>query len=414
MIINSVKISNFKNFEDVEVKLGKMNVLVGANASGKTNFIEALKFLRNLKNYGLENAISLSGGAEFFQNLRNENKVTRIEISFESSFKHYIASYKQIKKNSRFRFIVISIKYIIEIEVLNNQTAKILREELIYRTKIEKETTEASSKVNFTLSLENGVFKETNSFKNQKMNISFKNGTSSEIDFEKVKINSFLPIAKTKSLIKIALPLRYLSFSIYDFDLKKAKQSTHITSKVDLEENGENLSLVVKKILADKEKARSFSNLVSDALPFIKMVEMDNFYRQSVAFNVQEQHSEARFPSALLSDGTIAVTAIIAALFFEKQPFMVFEEPEHGVHPALIAKLVQYFYDASEKKQIIITTHNPEIVKHIQKLEDLLLVSRDEKGFAQISRPIEQEMVKAFLENELGIDELFTQNLLEL
>jgi predicted ATPase len=75
---------------------------------------------------------------------------------------------------------------------------------------------------------------------------------------------------------------------------------------------------------------------------------------------------------------------------------------------------MQNFYDASEKKQVIITTHSPEILKHIKNLDDLLFVSRNEKGFGQITKPIEQEMVKAFLENELGIDQLFTQNLLDI
>jgi hypothetical protein len=68
--------------------------------------------------------------------------------------------------------------------------------------------------------------------------------------------------------------------------------------------------------------------------------------------------------------------------------------------------------DASQKKQIIVTTHNSEIVKHMD-LENLLLMSRDEKGFSMISRPADKEEVKTFLKNEIGIEELYVQNLLE-
>ena len=67
---------------------------------------------------------------------------------------------------------------------------------------------------------------------------------------------------------------------------------------------------------------------------------------------------------------------------------------------------MQYFYDASKHKQIIITTHSPEILKHTQ-LNDLLLVSRDNQGFAHITKPIEQEMVNAFLEVEDIVIERF-------
>ena len=61
--------------------------------------------------------------------------------------------------------------------------------------------------------------------------------------------------------------------------------------------------------------------------------------------------------------------------------------------------------------QVIVTTHNPEIVKHAG-LENILLISRDKNGFSVISKPQEKEDVKIFLENELGIEELYVQNLL--
>jgi hypothetical protein len=211
------------------------------------------------------------------------------------------------------------------------------------------------------------------------------------------------------------LPIDSLNFAVYDFDLKKSKEATSIIGKAELEENGENLAIVIKNILEDKDKARQFSNLLSDILPYVSNVGVDKFYDKSLLFKVKEIYSKhAHLPSSLLSDGTIAVTAMVAALFFETKSLAVFEEPEKGIHPALIAKMMQYFYDAAHlnQKQIIITTHSPEVLKHTH-LEDLILVSRNEHGFGQISKPAEQEMVKAFLENELGIEQLFTQNLLD-
>ena len=42
MVIERIKLKNFKNFDNLDLKLGQMNVIVGANASGKTNFIIVL------------------------------------------------------------------------------------------------------------------------------------------------------------------------------------------------------------------------------------------------------------------------------------------------------------------------------------------------------------------------------------
>jgi len=89
----------------------------------------------------------------------------------------------------------------------------------------------------------------------------------------------------------------------------------------------------------------------------------------------------------------------------------IIEEPEKNIHPALIAKLVSMLKDASERKQIIVTTHNPEMVKHVA-IEDIVLINRDRDGFSQLSRPREKEEIRAFLEHEIGIDELFIQGLL--
>ena len=68
--------------------------------------------------------------------------------------------------------------------------------------------------------------------------------------------------------------------------------------------------------------------------------------------------------------------------------------------------------DASRNKQIIVTTHSPEVVKHAG-LENILLISRDKDGFSTISRPSKKKEVKVFLKNQLGLDELYVQNVLE-
>ena len=199
-----------------------------------------------------------------------------------------------------------------------------------------------------------------------------------------------------KKLLLETYPL--FNCSIYDFD-SSIKHPTSILSKVELEENGKNISLVIKNILSDKEKKNTLLNLLNDILPFIKDLQTEK-QNKTISFKVKEDFNSKTFvPSSFLSDGTVSVISILIALIFERKSVKIFEEPERGIHPAIISKLMQLFYESADKKQIIITTHNPEIVKH-SKIEDLLLISRAETGFAKISRPNEKNMVKNFLENE--------------
>jgi predicted ATPase len=430
MLISKISLSNFKNFEHIDVTLGDMNVIVGANASGKSNFIQALKFIQNIKDFGIDNAISLGGGINYLRNFQvKKNKNTSISISFSPPTGGTIID----RVGSEFLLLEYNnITYTIEIAAINGKKYEVVKEEIVYDTKIMQFDSKKSiinntllDNFRFIVSSKKGKVTYTNPIKGHILSWILSNGITKKIDSDDI---TPFPVSKSffdnfngnnqdkKTLIEqfsFLFPMDIVNFSVYDFDLKKAKESTPITGKVELEENGENLAIVIKNILENKEKTRQFSNLLTDILPFIKGLNVETFYDKSLLFKVKEiYNANTHLPSSLLSDGTISVTAIVTALFFEDKKLMVFEEPEQGIHPALIAKLMQYFYDASKYKQVIITTHSPEILKHTQ-LNDLLLISRNNNGFAHISKPIEQEMVTAFLENELGIDQLFIQNLLD-
>ena len=59
MAIKRIKVSNFKSFKELDLELGNFNVVIGANASGKSNFVQIFKFIRDINDLGLDNAISL-------------------------------------------------------------------------------------------------------------------------------------------------------------------------------------------------------------------------------------------------------------------------------------------------------------------------------------------------------------------
>jgi predicted ATPase len=151
-----------------------------------------------------------------------------------------------------------------------------------------------------------------------------------------------------------------------------------------------------------------------DLLPFVDDLRVEPFADRTFLFRLEEVFFPDEYlPASLLSDGTINVTALIVALYFERRALVAFEEPERNLHPSLLAKVVDMLRDASRRKQVIISTHSPEVVRHA-KLEDLILVSRGESGFSRLSRPSERETVRDFLKNEIGIEDLFLQNMLEI
>ena len=73
MKISNIEIKNFKSFKNISINLNNFNVVVGPSASGKSNFIKAFKFLKDISE-DFENGI-LNHGGVFFQNFNCDKKV---------------------------------------------------------------------------------------------------------------------------------------------------------------------------------------------------------------------------------------------------------------------------------------------------------------------------------------------------
>jgi predicted ATPase len=216
---------------------------------------------------------------------------------------------------------------------------------------------------------------------------------------------------------EVLLPSYFLrsiidDFAIFDIDPRLSKRAVPITGIGELEADGSNLPIVLRNVLSNRDSLRKFSNLMNDVLPFISSFRVDKFADKSLMVSVREAYAP-RFslPASLVSDGTINITALILALFFGDKDVVIIEEPERGIHPALLSKITRMLSDASASKQVLVSTHNPEMVS-AAPVERLLLITRDEQGFSQVSRPAAQEHVQAFLQSEIGAGDLFVQNLL--
>lgn len=80
---------------------------------------------------------------------------------------------------------------------------------------------------------------------------------------------------------------------------------------------------------------------------------------KSLIFTMREKYYNDYLPASLLSDGTISLISLIIALYFEKRPLAVFEDPGRNIHPSLVAKIVSMMEEVSDQRQVIVTTHNP-------------------------------------------------------
>jgi predicted ATPase len=419
-LIKKLRVKNFKSFKDVEVELGKFNVVIGANASGKSNFVQIFKFLRDIVNEGLENAISYQGGIEYLRNILlgdNEDLYLEVVVPPLSTI-----PYTKDEEGVRILRIEGTSKYALTMSFKNR------------KYDIQNESFTSTGKFVFLELKKKGKMEGNGYIQGEIALIRDREGKINiKIEPEELPIksedlipSSFLnkPLPNLKGKVLLEEPmfrlLAHLLFiyisklaeiAIYDFDPKLPKRAIPIAGKSELEEDGSNLALVLKKILADKKNREQFLYLMRNLLPFINKLDVEKFADKSLLVKLQEAYYKEYLPATLISDGTINLTALILALYFEEKPLIIIEEPERNIHPHLISKVVEMMKEASQNKQIIVTTHNPEVVRYAG-LENLLLIYRDKEGFSHITRPADKIEVKTFLEQEIGIEELYVENLL--
>jgi len=421
MKIENIKFGNFKCFENVDINLHDFNVLIGPNASGKTNFVSILKFLYDLESFGLDNAISLQADVEYFRNLNigfEKDFFVEATISDEKFFvgRSNSAPFGLITKEQQYRLEVRFYK--------TGRGYKVEREKIASKVEAVKIKGQKGSQIEQGEMLSEGIISVERKGKKIVTNIS--KSLKDKIDLNADDILPSLLENRDLGKTEIILNSPYTFFpafidlfgdiKLYDFDPKLPKRSIPIAGKKDLESDGSNVAVVLKDIIAKRNSKKRFTNYLKDMLSFIDDINVEKLADKSLIIKVKEIFFDKRtsLPASILSDGTINITLLVIALFFQDNDSLsIFEDPDKSIHPSLISKLITMMKEASKEKQIIITTHNPEIVKFVDQ-DDLLLITRDEEGSSLIKRPADLKTIQAFLENDIGIEELFIKKLIDV
>lgn len=423
MKLSNLEIKNFKSFKHTNIKFGDFNVIIGSNASGKSNLVDILKFLKDIETWGLESAISLQGGRDYLLNLhlgRKESLYCKIRLDERDSKAHRMLGNEL--KGIGITFTSIEVEF--EIKFFSRREGYSIEKNIMtfYYDLEEVDDTDDKWKVekklgNFPITLE---VKKRKSKK--KVDITL--GTPKELNLVEEDFAPFDFIIKRLDNKKLLLEQPFIffftpyasellnKFSVFDFSPKIIKTSSPVAGKVQLESDASNLPVVLKLILKDKNKRDRLVNLVSDLLPFVQDFKVTETSDKALILEIKEKYYKNKYlPSTFLSDGTAHATALITALYFDDSSIVVFEEPERNLHPELVRKAIEHMKSESKNKQVFVTTHNTELLRVIDP-NDILFISRCDEGFSKIVHMSEKKEIEHFLANEIGIDELYANNIL--
>ena len=412
MKITHIESSNIKSFKDLSVDLTDFNVIIGMNGAGKSNFILLFKLIKDILSTSLQQAITNQGGTELLKNFYMQSGVDTLKLNYSLQLVSELNTVKKISGKD----VVLQIKSMtssLEI-MLDNATnnLKLVNDKLEIKFEYFNSNIKLGSSALIAIRSGNKYQIQLQNYDSVDYEIREVFGDVTALIDAEYADNEIILHHLFKGFYNIDLnnsAARHIS--IYEFEqdlLSNIKANTAINDET---ESRDLFMDLLHNVLNDEAKKRSFFNLLNFVLPDIDDVIMEKGTQNEHRFLVKERFNKRYLPAYLLSDGTVFLIVIILALYFDNKYLTIFDEPERRIHPHLISKVIDMMKDVSTHKQIILSTHNSEIVKY-SGLDSIVLINRDDEGHSQLIRPKNSREIATFLDNEIGLDELFVQNML--
>jgi AAA15 family ATPase/GTPase len=248
--------------------------------------------------------------------------------------------------------------------------------------------------------------KLTATWKNKKYPIKAKgtNGVIEDIDWqgpaglfnaffrltEENPLDESLPVGGTLVLDYQPLPYAMRQFLrtvlIYSLNPSQLRSPQKLSQETPFNENGENLSAVLRELHRDKQVVNEIQRIISRLIPDITDFSISTTGSYLVTY-LHYKNAAGKIRKSDLgqeSDGTLRVLGILAALYQRPErilhrddmhQLLIIEEPEVHIHPGMLAVLADSFREASLHHQILLTTHSPDLLDFLPP-ESFLVVEK--------------------------------------
>lgn len=354
--IDKINVSGFKSIADLKLDIKDINILIGANGSGKSNFIGVFKFLREITEGRLEKYVKTSGGADSILHFGSKNTS---EASFHVFLNEHVDQYQ----------------------------------------------------ISLSPTVEDGLVpvSETAYYWNKSYPQPYAKSLSSAGSEAAISSKSS---ASVKGYVRSALQ----SWRVYHFHDTSDTSPLKKTSKVDdnryFRADGSNLPafLYLLKIKYEEEY-RFIRNTIRRIAPFFDDFVLEPRSLDEGRIRLEWTHlgTDSYFDVSSFSDGTlrfIALTVLLLQPDQYKPSVILLDEPELGLHPSAITVLGALVRQASQHAQVIISTQSPMLLDMFEP-EEVVVVQHE--GGASTFERLENHDLKDWL-NDYSLGELWEKN----
>ncbi len=165
-----------------------------------------------------------------------------------------------------------------------------------------------------------------------------------------------------------------------------------------LSKTGDNLANVVQYLKEQHpEKLRHIFDILRQRVPRLEAVFAEPMPDGRLLLQIKDAPFEQPVLSRFASDGTLKLLAYLLVLHDPAPPqFIGIEEPENFLHPRLLPELAEECRAATEKSQLLVTTHSPFFLNGVRP-EEVRVLYRDEAGYTQAIRAADVRGVPEFI-----------------
>jgi predicted ATPase len=349
--LTSVDVAGFTSIRSVTLALRGLNVLVGANGAGKSNFIRALSMLGRIVDSELGLFVGLAGGASAL--LSVDRAVPRlIRLGVKSEAGEYAAELIGAAGDTL---------------IFNDETIGVRDTGVVTSLgRGHRETALTAS--------------------------------------EPLWVPGAAPVVEALRGCRV--------FHFHDTSRgAPVKQQGYIADNRALHPDAGNLAAVMLRLRSgDRARYERIVRTVKQVAPFFRDFVLEpELSADRVQLRWRQEGSDTVLPADALSDGTLRFICLVVLLGQAELPgLIILDEPELGLHPFAIVQLAGMLRTASRDSQVLLATQSVTLMNQFE-LDDLIVVERQE-GFSVFERPDRAQLTEWLAEYSLG--ELWEKNMI--
>ena len=433
-MIASLRLVNFKNFADETLHLGPFTLIVGANASGKSNIRDGFRLLHGIGlgyslaeifggKYGAEwqpirgapNEIMRFGHSEF--TLEFEIKSFRFPLFEVDRLRYSIRIHRDGQSGGRFRVAAESL-------TADSRTSDSLVSSILYTTGAplhgNKDQHPRDSRLLIHLpdieepvevSVDQPVFHQL-----PRLLIGpLEEVERALIDGTELNDNRWTNTKASWGWLEFIVEFAKLRF--LEISPERLREPS-LPGAIKLGDSGDNLPTVLEAICADPQRKNVLLSWLHELTPMdVSDLEFPIDFNGRVNFRIVEGNGR-KVSAYSASDGTLRFLGMLAALLDEDSSGLYFfEEIDNGIHPARLHLLLDLIerQTAKGKIQVVATTHSPDVLNLIDDttFEHAVVVYRDEHAADAVIRRVAELPNARDLRKSQGLGRLHTSGWME-